>query len=68
MATKTLTPEEQIADARWWLEEVKHLMPPGCIDWALTGKTAAWLADLEAKHARGELEPIEVEYDPDVEF
>lgn len=62
-----MTPEEQIADARWYLAEVSNDVPPGCTN-RLVEKTRAWVRDLETLHARGELAPIVVFVDPDVPF
>jgi hypothetical protein len=67
MATKTMTAEDQVAEARWWLAEVRNDIPPGRTT-RLVERTAAWLADLEARHARCELQPVEIEYDPDIPF
>lgn len=67
MITVLQSPEDQIAEARWWVAELRLDLPPGCTT-RLTAEAERRLAELEARYARGELEPVEVVVDETVLF
>ena len=67
MATRIMTPAEQIAEARWWVAELSLDLPPGCTP-ALLVKARRRVAELICLHVRGALAPLTYEYDETVPF